>query len=122
MIPKKYKEIYKELAEDLDIDQKFITNCVEFYYRNLRSSLTDLEHLNINCPGLGHFTVKNNTVEKDIKKFKKILENPKPYTLRSYQYHKQIKGLLIKLEEIKKKKKKEDLKQKEFLENKKSNG
>ncbi len=119
MIPKKYKDVYKDLSEDLDLKEKYIADCVEFYYINLRSCLTDLEHLNINCPGLGHFYIKSNTVKKDIVRFKKIIENHKTYTLRSYQYHKQIKGLIVKLEEIKKKKEKEDLKKQKF--NKKRN-
>lgn len=120
MIPKKYSNIYDELAEDLDIDRSFIVHCVEFYYADLRSTLTDLEHLRIYVPGLGNFNIKKGVVERDIKRFSSILEKNNTYTIGGYQYHKRIKGVLDKIEELHKKIKNELEEFKQFKENGKS--
>jgi hypothetical protein len=120
MIPKKYNEIYKNLAEDLDIDKNFIADCIEFYYADLRSTLTDLEYLRIYVPGLGNFNIKKGVVERDLKKFKSILEKNNTYTLGGYQYHKRLKGVLGRLEELKIKLSKELEELEEFKKNKKN--
>jgi len=120
MNPKKYTEIYKEISEDLDINKNFIADCVDFYYADLRSTLTDLEHLRIYVPGLGNFNVKRGAVERDIKRFSSILEKNNTYTIGGYQYHKRIKGVLDKIEELNEKIKSELEEFKEFKKNGKS--
>lgn len=120
MIPKKYTKICKELAEDLDIDESFITHCIEFYYADLRSTLTELEKLRVNAPGLGYFNIKRGTVKKDIVRFKNITSSTDTYTINSYQYHKRLKSLLVRLEKIKKVIDEEDIEKKEFRKNRKN--
>lgn len=100
MIPKKYSNVYSEMSEDLDINKTFIVHCVEFYYADLRSTLTDLEYLRVYVPGLGSFNIKKGVVERDIKRFGSILEKNNTYTIGGYQYHKRIKGVLQKIEEL----------------------
>ena len=120
MRPKSYKDIYKELAENLDVKQSFIMHCVDFYYADLRSTLTELEKLRINAPGLGYFNIKRGTVRRDITKFTNITSSTTTYTMNGYQYHKRLKALLVKLNKVDKLIKEEDKKKLEFKTNKKN--
>jgi len=120
MKPKKYKEIYKDLAENLDVNQTFIMHCVEFYYADLRSTLTELEKLRVSAPGLGYFNIKRGSVQKDIVKFTNITSSTTTYTINGYQYHKRLKALLIKLNKINKLIEEEDKEKLDFKKNKKN--
>tara|TARA_R110002012_G_scaffold146496_2_gene304782 strand:+ start:1635 stop:2024 length:390 start_codon:yes stop_codon:yes gene_type:complete len=120
MRPKSYKDIYKELAENLDVKQSFIMHCVDFYYADLRSTLTELEKLRVNAPGLGYFNIKRGTVHRDITKFTNITSSTTTYTMNGYQYHKRLKALLVKLNKVDKLIKEEDKKKLEFKTNKKN--
>ena len=48
MIPKKSSLLYKELSEEMDLPQDLIQNFIEFYYKEIRSSLTGLKYPRIN--------------------------------------------------------------------------
>lgn len=114
MKPKKYKEIYKEIAEDLDADKNFISACIDFYYRDLRSTLTELNYISINAPGLGVFNIKIKAVNKEINRCKKIIKNKDVYTFNSFQYFKYKESLLEKLHGVKDKYYEEVNRKKEF--------
>jgi len=120
MKPKKYKEIYKEITEDLDVDKNFIAACIEFYYADLRSTLTELNHVSINTPGLGVFNVKIKTINKTINKCKETINNKDIYTLNSYEYFKQKESLLDRLSDIRNKFYDEIKRKEEFKKNKKN--
>lgn len=118
MKPKKYKEIYKEIAEDLDLDKNFVHACIDFYYTDLRSTLTELNHLSINAPGLGVFNIKIKAVNKEINRCKKIIKNKDVYTFNSFQYFKYKESLLERLSNIRDKHYAEVKRKKEFKKNK----
>ena len=114
MNPKKYTEIYKEISEDLDIDQNFIADCVDFYYADLRSTLTELHCLNVIAPGLGYFKIKTNSIKNSIYKCKNTLKKRDVYTLKSYTYYKHKESLLNRLLKVKEKLDNEKLEKEKF--------
>ena len=120
MNPKKYTEIYKEISEDLDINQNFIADCVDFYYADLRSTLTELDYLNVIAPGLGYFKIKTNSIKKSIYKCKNTLKKKDTYTLKSYTYYKHKESLLDRLLKVKDKLDKEKVEKEKFKETKSS--
>ncbi len=103
MIPTNYRKLYKDLAETTGEDLQFIADCIDFYYADLRSTLTEMEILNISSPGLGTFSIKINSIKKNIYKCKNILNKKDTYTIKSYKYYKHKEFLLDRLIEVKSK-------------------
>ena len=101
MIPKKYNKIVKTISEDLDIDEYKVYDIVNFFYKELRTNLSDLSDLKINVPGLGHFLIRKNKVEQSIEKCKRKLDVVNTYSFSGYHYKKTTEEKLEKLEAIK---------------------
>jgi len=102
MIPKKASNLYKQVAEDLDVDQILVENFIDFYYKRIRECLVNLTHPRINIDGLGQFLVKTGIVKKAIPRYKKSLENHDTSTFGAYFNKKRIElklDLLIVLEQ-----------------------
>jgi nucleoid DNA-binding protein len=97
MNPKRSNKLYREVAEQLDIEETLVETFVEFLYKELRDNLTNLKHPRINMEGLGHFVVKPNVVRKAIPRYTKTLENHDTSTFSAY-YNK--KNVEIKLEQL----------------------
>ena len=102
MIPKKASSLYRNVAEDLDVDQVLVENFIDFYYKRIRECVTGLIHPRINIDGLGQFIAKVPTVKKSIPRFKKSLENHDTSTFGAYFNKKRVElklDLLIVLEQ-----------------------
>ena len=97
MIPKKANSIYKQLAEDNNLDETMLETYIEFCYKELRSVLSNLEHPRVNLEGLGHFVAKPMLVKNDIPKITKKLQEHDTSTFGAY-FNK--KGLEVKLEQL----------------------
>jgi len=112
MIPKKANELYKSVAEDLNIEESLVEDLVDFMYKNLRKNLSNLTHPRINLDGLGQFVVKTKAVNKSIERITTNLLNHDTYTFSAYFNKKTLESKLaslIKLEaEIKQQKLKKD--------------
>jgi fructose-specific phosphotransferase system component IIB len=102
MIPKKSSSLYKEVAEGLDQNETLIQDIVEFYYGELRKTLSNLTYPRINVEGLGHFVAKSGLVRKSIPKYTNILKNHDTSTYGAYFNKKMLEtklDLLIQLEQ-----------------------
>lgn len=84
MNPKKATKYYKQVAEDLNIEESLVEDFIEFYYKNIRFSLSHLLHPRINVEGLGHFVAKSRWVRKSIEKISKNLDKHDVYTFGAY--------------------------------------
>lgn len=103
MIPKKPKILYKELSEQLDLPESMIDNIVSFYYKEVRKTLSSLDQLKVNLPGLGNFLLRTTLVKTRIKKYRtyeKIFNNE---TFVNYHNKKVAEHKLNKLLEAQKK-------------------
>lgn len=102
MNPKKANKLYKTFSEENLFDENLVENAVDFYYKNIRTLLTNLTYPRINIDGLGHITAKPFIVNKSIDKLHKILDNHDVSTFKAY-YNKKSMELklnnLIKLQE-----------------------
>jgi nucleoid DNA-binding protein len=101
MIPKKSSSLYKEVSETLNSNETLIEDIVEFYYTEIRKTLSDLKYPRINVEGLGHFVAKTGLVKKSVPKYKNILETHDTSTYGAYFNKKMIENkleLLIQLE------------------------
>jgi hypothetical protein len=94
MIPKKPKVITNQVAEELNIDQALVDDLIDFYYKDIRTALSNLEHLRINLPGLGQFQMRKPNVLKLIKKYESIVKKFSTDTFTSYHNKKQAQEKL----------------------------
>lgn len=121
MIPKKAKTLYKGVSEDLDLSLDLVEDFVEFYYKNARQKMSNLEGIRYDLEGLGHVYTRNKVVKNTIIKNNNIIENAKKETFSQYHNLKSVE------EQNKKLKKIADLMEKATMEkfnffNKKYNG
>jgi nucleoid DNA-binding protein len=100
MIPKKPKEIIKQVSEELDISQTLVDDVVTFYYKSLRKKLSDVEDLRYSATGLGDFLIRNTGVSKAIRKFESMKKGIGDATFSNYHNRKLIEGRLTKLYKI----------------------
>lgn len=102
MIPKKANKFYKETAEDLNIEESLVEDIVEFFYKEVRTTLSNLSHPRINVEGLGHFVAKSSLIKKAIPRYIKSLQTHDTSTFSAYFNKKKIEQkveLLIKLDQ-----------------------
>lgn len=99
MIPKRPKKLYKELSEDLDISESMVDDIVSFYYKEVRKTLSSLDHLKVNLPGLGDFLLRTTSVKSMIKKYKKYEQIFNNETFVNYHNKKMAEYKLNKLTE-----------------------
>jgi hypothetical protein len=103
MNPKKTNNFYKIVAEEMNLSDVLVEDLIEFYYKDLRNTMSNLKHPRIMVNGLGQFVAKTFLVRKFIDKYTKSLNNHDTSTYKAYHNKKQIEqklSLLISLEEL----------------------
>jgi nucleoid DNA-binding protein len=103
MIPKKASKLYRETAEELNVDEALVENFVEFLYKNVRGCLSNLTYPRINVEGLGHFNTKSSWIRRSIQRSTKLLENHDTSTFGAYSKKLRIQDKLDLLIELEKK-------------------
>lgn len=100
MIPKKSKLLYKDVCEEMNVSEHLVDSLIDFYYKELKNTLTNLKHPRINVEGLGQFVIRKNLVNKSIPKYNKMLENHDTSTFRAYYNKKAIEERVQLLEKM----------------------
>jgi nucleoid DNA-binding protein len=100
MIPKKSKLLYKDVSEEMNVSENLVDSLIDFYYKELKNTLTNLQHPTINVEGLGQFVIRKNLVTKSIPKYNKMLENHDTSTFRAYYNKKAIEERVQLLEKM----------------------
>ena len=103
MIPKKPQEIIKQTSEDLDLPQQLVDAIITHYYKEIRKNLSSLEHIRLNLPGLGHFLIRGNVVNKLTSKYNIQMEKYSTDTFVNYHNKKNAENRLEKLTHAKQK-------------------
>jgi nucleoid DNA-binding protein len=119
MNPKKVKKIYEAVAEDLNLNKDLVEDLVEFYYKDVRKLLTNLEHPRINVDGLGQFVAKPKAVSGSIDKITKSLDDHDTSTFKAYHNKKAMEVKLDLLTKLHSKILDQESKKQEFLKTKK---
>tara|TARA_R100001463_G_C3469477_1_gene215742 strand:+ start:390 stop:758 length:369 start_codon:yes stop_codon:yes gene_type:complete len=115
MKPKKASILYQQIAEEKDLSKNLIENLVEFYYKNVRTLLSELYHPRINITGLGLFIARKNSVNKAIPKFEKYLKNHDTSTYSAYYNKKLLEERIESLYSIKEQIELEKIRKENFL-------
>jgi hypothetical protein len=119
MNPKKVKKIYEAVAEDLNLNKDLVEDLVEFYYKDVRKLLTNLEYPRINVDGLGQFVAKPKAVLGSIDKITKCLDDHDTSTFKAYHNKKAMEVKLDLLTKLHSKILDQESKKQEFLKTKK---
>ena len=115
MKPTKSSLIYQELSEEKDLSKYLVENLIYFYYKNVRTLLSELHHPRINITGLGVFIAREKTIKNAIPRFKKYLKNHDTSTYSAYYNKKMLEEKIEFLYSIKDQIEIEKKKKEEFL-------
>jgi nucleoid DNA-binding protein len=97
MNPRKSSKLYKIVSEDLNISETLVENIIEYYYKEVRTCMSELNHARLNVTGLGHFFAKPQKVKKDIVSITAILKTHDVSTFKAYFSKKNYEETLDKL-------------------------
>lgn len=97
MNPQKSSKLYKSVSEDLNISESLVESLIEYYYKEVRTCMSQLNHARLNVTGLGHFFVKPKKVQKDIVGITAILKTHDVSTFSAYFNKKNYEETLDKL-------------------------
>jgi nucleoid DNA-binding protein len=100
MVPKKTKDLYKQLAEEQNLSEGFVQDVVEYYYKAVKQNMMNITHPRIDISGLGQFIVKISTVERGIEKTEKVLKVQDESTFKGYHFKKVLEERLVLLKSI----------------------
>ena len=100
MIPKKSKLLYKNVSEEMNVSENLVDSLIDFYYKELKNTLTNLGHPRVNVEGLGQFVIRKNLVTRSILKYNKMLENHDTSTFKAYYNKKAIEERVQLLEKM----------------------
>jgi hypothetical protein len=84
----------------MNVSENLVDALIDFYYKELKNTLTNLQHPIINVEGLGQFVIKKNLVTKSIPKYNKMLENHDTSTFKAYYNKKAIEERVQLLEKM----------------------
>jgi len=118
MNPKKSSTLYKEVSEENNVEEVLVADLIDFYYKELRSQLSDLKYPRINVEGLGQFVIKEKLAEVYITKLTKMLPTHDVSTFRAYHNKKAMEEKLRLLTEVTVKIEQEKKRKEEFNKNK----
>lgn len=103
MVPKKTKDLYKQLAEEQNLSEMLVQDAVEYYYKAVKQNMISIAYPRIDVSGLGQFIVKISTVERGIEKTEKVLKVQDESTFRGYHFKKVLEERLVLLKNIQQK-------------------
>tara|TARA_S200002703_G_scaffold49279_3_gene42652 strand:+ start:2856 stop:3239 length:384 start_codon:yes stop_codon:yes gene_type:complete len=118
MNPKKARLLYEEVSETEDVPKQLVENLLDFYYKNVRTLLSELYHPRINITGLGLFTARDRAITKAIPKFEKYLENHDTSTYSAYYNKKMLEEKIEFLHSIKEQIEAEKKRKEQFIKEK----
>jgi hypothetical protein len=75
--PKKAKDFIPNVAEQLHLSEDVVKDVVDYYWRNIRKSLSSLDHSRIHLTNLGDFTIKHWKIDEKIEGLEKWEETNK---------------------------------------------
>ena len=75
MRPKKAKQLFPEVAEIVNLPEQVVKDITEFYWQEVRKSLSSLKHSRVHITNLGDFTIKHWKLDDRIAMIEKFKEN-----------------------------------------------
>jgi len=93
MIPKKSKNFLKKTSEDLDIKESMVEDVIDFYWKKVRISLSELDYIKVNILNLGSFKIRKSKIKAVKHKYNEYI---KTLELESMTFDKHVTKNIIK--------------------------
>jgi hypothetical protein len=100
--PKKAKQLLPEVAEKVDLSEQAVKDIIDFYWQEVRKSLSSLKHSRVHITNLGDFTIKHWKLDDRITMIEKFKENFKQKGLQEIVTRFRTDETLFDLKAIKK--------------------
>lgn len=101
MNPKKPKALLESFYLDLDLDKNLVTDIIDFYWLNVRKSITQVTYPRIGIENLGSFELKIKSLQNTIDKYQNSLDKTDTSNFRKYSKYMAIKNRIEILENSK---------------------
>jgi nucleoid DNA-binding protein len=75
--PKKAKELIPDVAKETDLSEQLVKDIIDFYWQEVRKSLSSLKHSRVHITNLGDFTIKHWKLDDMIEMLERFKENLK---------------------------------------------
>ncbi|NBP00928.1 MAG: hypothetical protein EBU90_12485 [Proteobacteria bacterium] len=98
MNPKKFKELIGEISEEGNYDKQLVSEVLDFYWSNVRKSISSVAYPRINVEGLGVFRIKPTILKKTIESYKTTMGGFKSPNFQAYPRYQALKDRLDILE------------------------
>jgi nucleoid DNA-binding protein len=98
--PKKSKELIKPTAEELGLPEVLVKDAVDFYYENMRKSLSELKKSKITIASIGIFSINPKKLVGLKEKYKTISERMNTDTFNKFSAKKELERKLENIETI----------------------
>lgn len=102
MRPKKAKQLLPEVAEKVNLPEQAVKDIIDFYWQEVRKSLSSLKHSRVHITNLGDFTIKHWKLDDRILMIEKFKENFKQRGLQEIVTRFRTDETLFDLKAIKK--------------------
>lgn len=114
MRPRKAKEFIPEVAKELNIPEHIVEDVIDYYWQEVRKSLSSLKHVRVHLTNLGDFTIKHWKIEDKILKLEQWEENNRQKGLQQITARFKTAESIFQLKDIKKKVE-EEVQRKDFI-------
>jgi nucleoid DNA-binding protein len=73
--PLKTKELFPKIAEDTNCTEDEVRAVADFFWSEVRQSLSELSDIRIHLVNLGDFTIKHWLIDKEVERCRNIITN-----------------------------------------------
>lgn len=101
MPPKKAKDLVKPTAEKLELNVELVQDVIDFYWKEVRKSLSELRAPRIVVANFGSFQIKTSKLPNQKKKYEDIFNSYKPEEM-TFQKHKIKEDIQVQLDRLNK--------------------
>lgn len=102
MKPKKSKDLIPEVAKQTGLSEHLVKEITDFYWQEVRKSLSSLKHARVHVTNLGDFTIKHWKIDDKIANLEKFEESNKQKGLQQMTARFKTAETLFDLKAVKK--------------------
>jgi nucleoid DNA-binding protein len=100
--PKKSKDLIPEVAKQTELSEHLVKEITDFYWQEVRKSLSSLKHACVHITNLGDFTIKHWKIDDKITNLEKFEESNKQKGLQQMTARFKTAETLFDLKAVKK--------------------
>lgn len=100
MIPKKSRELANLLAQEIGCSESLVNDATDFYWKEIRKSLSDIKSPNIYVAGLGTFVVSAKKLASTKLKYTSYIEKLGEDTFKKFSTKKELEDRIANIDKV----------------------